>query len=81
MLAGCNGIGAVLTVTVIDALWTEYPPFPLTKTEYLPGKPLHDSVDVSEPPIGSLLGETEQDKLLADVVVERLTVAVNPYSR
>ena len=81
MLAGRAGIGAALRVTVTDVLCTEYPPFPSTVTVYVPGEPLHESVDVSEPPIERLLGETEQDKPLADVVVERLTVPVNPYSR
>ena len=48
---------------------------------YVPGEPLHESVDVSGPPIVRLFGETEQETPLVDGVADRLTVAEKPYSR
>jgi hypothetical protein len=48
-------------------------------TVYVPGEPLHDRVDVSEPPIERLFVEKEQEMPLADVA-ESLTVAEKPYS-
>ena len=69
-------------MTVIGVLCLEYPPLPSTMTEYVPGEPLHESVDLSDPPpIGRLFGETEQEITLLDVVAVRLTVAENPFSR
>lgn len=70
-----------LTVKVMDALCMEYPPSPTTKTVYVPGEPLQERVDVSDPPIWRLFAEKEQEMPLADALAERLTVAEKPYRR
>jgi hypothetical protein len=54
---------------------------PSTVTAYVPGEPVQERVDVSEPPIGRLYEEREQETSLEDVAAERCTVAEKPCSR
>jgi hypothetical protein len=48
---------------------------------YVPEELLHNRLDLSEPPIGRLLGDKEQEMPLADAGAVRLTVAEKPYRR
>jgi hypothetical protein len=73
LLAGWVGLGSALTTKVIAVLCVEYPPLPSTVTVYVPAEPLHERVDLSEPPITRLFVENEQE-IPAATVAERPTV-------
>ncbi len=62
-------------LTETDALWIEYPPFPSIMTVYVPGEPVQERVDVSDPPFARLFEEREQVILDEDGVAVSLTVA------
>ena len=62
-------------LTETDALWIEYPPFPSIVTVYVPGEPVQERVDVSDPPFARLFEEREQVILDEDGVAVSLTVA------
>jgi len=68
-------------LTETDALWIEYPPFPLIETVYVPGEPAQDRVEVSEPPFARLFEEREHVMLGDDVVAVSFTVAAKPVER
>ena len=62
-------------LTETDALWIEYPPFPSIVTVYVPGEPVQERVDVSDPPFARLFEEKEHVILDEDGVAVSLTVA------
>jgi len=68
-------------LTVTDALWIEYPPFPSIATVYAPGAPVQDRVEVSDPPFSRLFEEREQVILDEDGMAVSLTVAEKPGER
>ena len=70
-----------MILTETDALWIEYPPFPSIVTVYVPGEPVQERVDVSDPPFARLFEEKEHVILDEDGVAVSLTVATKPFER
>ena len=68
-------------LTETDAPWIEYPPFPSIATVYIPGEPVQERVEVSDPPFARLFEEREHVILDEDGVAVSLTVAEKLFER